>query len=257
MADDTLDPLDSVDGQTILEHLNELRKRVTWGMAGVLLGTFVSALFAERIINELIGPFCNYVSDGQCTTLGPTESIEIYFRISLITGAAITMPWLMVQVWLFIAPGLHKHERRYVYIFVPAATLLFVAGASFAYFVLLPTAVQFLSTILEETVDTQWQIREVVGFVGSFVFWLGVAFQLPLIMYFVSRGGFVTAQTLREQWRYAVVGVAILAAFITPSIDPVTMLLTMIPLLFLYGVSIMLARLGQRQFEGRAGADDT
>jgi sec-independent protein translocase protein TatC len=159
------------------------------------------------------------------------------------------MPWILYQLWRFISPGLHENEKKYVYIFIPAATFLFLLGVAFAWFVLLPNAINFLSTFMPEIFSAEWTSQEYIGFATSFLFWLGIAFELPLVVYFMARFGIVSSKMLREQWRAAIVIIAILAAAITPSIDPVTMLLTMLPLVLLYLLSIVLAIVGQRTFE--------
>lgn len=245
------DPLDLANGQTILQHLNELRIRLTWAIAGLAIGVIISFVFTEQLLKILIEPYGE-----QLQTLSPTEGIETYFRIALIAGASLAMPWILYQLWLFIAPGLHAHEKRYVYVFIPSATLLFLVGVAFSWFILLPSAILFLSTFLPTIFSPDWTSQEYIGFATSFLFWIGLSFEIPLIVFFLARFGLVTSQTLREQWRIAIVAIAILAAVITPSIDPVTMLLTMAPLLILYGLSIVLAAVGQRQFQRTVTLDE-
>jgi sec-independent protein translocase protein TatC len=126
---------------------------------------------------------------------------------------------------------------------------LFGIGISFAWFVLVPAAVFFLANFLPDIFRADWQGQEYVSFLIAMLFWVGLSFEMPVIVYFVARLGLVSAKAFREQWRLAIVGIAVIAAAITPSIDPVTMLLTMSPLTVLYGLSIFLARIGQKQFE--------
>lgn len=243
--------VDLGDGQTILQHLDELRIRLTWAIAGLAIAVIISFLFTEQLLNILIEPYGE-----QLQTLSPTEGIETYFRVALIAGATIAMPWILYQLWLFIAPGLHAHEKRYVYVFIPSATLLFLLGVAFSWFILLPSAILFLSTFLPSVFSPEWTSQEYIGFSTSFLFWIGLSFEIPLIVFFFARFGLVTSQALREQWRIAIVAIAILAAVITPSIDPVTMLLTMAPLLLLYALSIVLAAVGQRQFQRTVTLDE-
>ncbi len=164
-------------------------------------------------------------------------------------GAILAMPIILVQVWLFISPGTTKQEKRYIYIFVPSALVLFLLGISFAWFVLAPAAIFFLANFMTDIFKTDWTSQEYISFVTRLVFWMGVSFQLPIVAYFAARIGVVSSKNLRDQWRAAIVGVAVLAAIITPSIDPVTMILTMAPLLILYLLSIGLAHIGYGQFE--------
>ncbi len=236
--------------QSILTHLSELRKRMTWAAGSLLLMTILSFIFAEPLLNFLLAPYANSAPGGaELQTLRPTEGIETFFKVSLLSGGILSMPLILYQFWLFIKPGLSKHERRYIYIFLPSALLLFGLGISFAWFILVPASVQFLANFLPDVFKTDWTGQEYIGFLVTMLFWIGVSFEMPVIIYFVARLGLVTAKTLREQWRIAVVAIAVIAAAITPSIDPITMLLTMLPLNILYGMSIILAHVGQRQFE--------
>lgn len=235
---------------TLLGHLNELRIRLTYAAVAVLVTTAFSFVFAEPMLHFLLGPYAESINGVvELQTLEPTEGIETFFKVSLLSGAVLSMPLILYQFWRFIEPGLTSNERRYVFVFLPSALLLFVLGILFAWFVLIPAAVFFLANFLGTIFKTDWTPSGYIGFVLRMLFWIGLAFEMPVIVYFVARVGVVTAQTLREQWRFAVVGIAVLAAVITPSIDPVTMLLTMAPLLVLYVLSIGLAIVGQRQFE--------
>lgn len=230
-------------GQSILEHLGELRVRLTWAVAGLAIAVVFSFIFAEQLLNILIEPYGE-----QLQTLSPTEGIETFFRVSLVAGVVLAMPWMLYQVWRFVEPALHQNEKRYVFIFVPSATFLFLVGVAFCWFILLPSAILFLSSFLPTIFSPEWTSQEYIGFATTFLIWIGISFEVPLIVYFVARFGLVTPQTLREHWRIAVVAIAILAAVVTPSIDPITMMLTMVPLLVLYLLSIFLASIGARQF---------
>ncbi len=235
---------DPPQGQTILEHLNELRVRLTWAVAGLAVGTVISFIFAQQLLEFLITPYGERL---QITS--PTENIEIFFKVSLVAGGVLAMPWILYQIWLFVVPALERNEKRYVYIFIPSAFGLFLLGIAFSWYVLLPAAITFLSGFMPNVFFVEWTASEFVSFTTTFLFWIGVSFEMPLIVYLVSRAGLISSRTLREQWRIAIVGIAVVAAAVTPSIDPVTMLLTMVPLVVLYGLSILLARVGQRQFE--------
>lgn len=241
--------------QTILEHLNELRIRVTYAAIAVLITTVISFLFAEQLLSFLMQPYAASNPAGAALqTLRPTEGIETYFKVSLLSGIVLAMPVILFEVWRFLSPGLHAHEKRYVYIFIPSALVLFTLGLLFAWFVLAPAAIFFLANFMTDIFLTQWTSQEYISFITRLLLWISLAFELPVVVYLMARVGFVTSDTLRSQWRIALVGIAVLAAVITPSIDPVTMLLTMAPLFALYILSIGLARVGQRQFERAADA---
>jgi sec-independent protein translocase protein TatC len=250
------DPLASDDetlesgGLTLLGHLNELRIRLTYVAVALFITTLLSFAFAEPMLQYMLGPYARSIEGVvELQTLQPTEGIETFFKVALLSGAVFSMPVILYQFWQFVVPGLTRDEKRYVYIFLPSALLLFLLGFLFAWFVLIPAAVFFLANFLGEIFRTEWTPSGYIGFVLRMLFWIGVAFEMPVVVYFVARVGVVTAKTLREQWRFAVVGIAVMAAVITPSVDPVTMLLTMAPLLVLYVMSIGLAVIGQRQFE--------
>lgn len=245
-------------GATILSHLNELRIRLTWALVSLAVMTVISISFTRPLLEFLIAPYVAQAeatpgdttdTGGRLQILRPTEGIETYFKVALVSGAILAMPLILYQVWLFVAPGLEKHEKRYVYLFIPSGTLLFLIGVFFAWSVLIPAAVGFLASFMPTIFAADWTAQEYIGFTTSFLFWIGVSFEMPLIIYVLSRVGIISAHTLREQWRAAIVIIAILAAAVTPSIDPVTMMLTMVPLIILYVLSIFLATIGQRQFE--------
>ncbi len=241
---------ESIAQQTLLEHLNELRIRLTWAAGGLIVATLFSFIFAKQILLFLLEPY-----NSQLQTLRPTEGIETFFKVALVSGFIIAMPYILYQFWLFISPALTRKERRYVYVFIPSALSLFILGILFAWFVLVPAAVSFLSSFMPDVFMTEWTGQEYIGFILAMLFWLGMSFQMPVIIYVLSVVGLVNGPMLRDQWRVAIVGVAVLAAAITPSIDPVTMLLTMAPLLVLYFLSIGLAYLGYRRFERAMAVD--
>lgn len=243
------DPLEA-GSLTLLGHLNELRIRLTYVAVALLITTAFSFAFAEPVLQFLLEPYADSINgEVELQTLEPTEGIETFFKVSLLAGAIFSMPMILYQFWKFVVPGLTRDERRYVFIFLPSALILFALGILFAWFVLIPAAVFFLANFLGTIFKTDWTPSGYIGFVLRMLFWIGLAFEMPVVVYFVARVGVVTAKALREQWRFAVVGIAVLAAIITPSIDPVTMLLTMAPLVVLYILSIGLAVIGQRQFE--------
>lgn len=235
---------------TILGHLNELRKHLTRAAIGILIATLISFLFADQLLEFLLQPYAaSGPASGELQTLRPTEGIETFFKVALLSGAILAMPIILIEFWRFIEPGLTRDERRYVYIFIPAALVLFTLGILFSWFVLAPAAIFFLANFMPDIFKAEWTSQEYISFITRLLFWIGLSFEMPIIVYFVARVGLVTAAGLREQWRVAVVVIAVLAAVITPSIDPITMLLTMAPLFILFIVSIGLAAIGQRQYE--------
>jgi sec-independent protein translocase protein TatC len=140
-------------------------------------------------------------------------------------------------------PGLNENEKNYVKWGVPAATILFLVGVAFAWFLLIPTAIGFLSTWQTDIFVQQWQSQKYIPFVTSLIFWIGISFETPLLIYIMAKLGLVTPLFLMQNWRFAFIIIAIAAAMITPTVDPFNMALVMLPLIVLYGLSILLAYL--------------
>jgi sec-independent protein translocase protein TatC len=155
----------------------------------------------------------------------------------------LAMPIIVYQIGRFISPGLTKNERRYLFLLVPGATLCFVTGVAFAYFVMLPAAIPFLQGFMADIIEQQWAIGEYLSFVTSLLLWIGVAFELPLFVYFLAKLGVIDAQALAKNRKYAVIAIAVLAAVITPTVDPLNMALVMGPLVVLYEIGVLLAKI--------------
>ena len=223
---------------TLLEHLEELRNRLIKAAVIIIVCTFLAAAFTNQILTLLIQPY-----GAKLQILGPTEGIAIYFRVALMGGLVLAMPFLIYQFLMFVLPGLEENEKRYVRWGVPVATLLFLVGVAFAWFILIPTAIGFLSTFQQDVFKTEWQSQKYIPFVTSLIFWIGVSFETPLLLFILTKIGLVTPQLLLKQWRFAVIIIAIAAAMITPTVDPFNMALVMAPLFALYGLSILLSYL--------------
>ncbi|MGD8623176.1 MAG: twin-arginine translocase subunit TatC [Anaerolineae bacterium] len=224
----------------LLEHLKELRKRLTWAGLALLITTAVSFFFTPQVFELLMRPLPD---EALLQALKPTETLGNYMKVALLSGAVLSMPVIVYQVGRFIAPGLTKEERRYLYLLVPGATLCFVTGVAFAYFVMLPAAIPFLQGFMSEMIRQDWAVGEYLPFVTSLLFWIGIAFELPLFVYFLAKLGIVDADMLSRNRKYAVVIIAILAAVITPTVDPLNMALVMGPLIVLYELGVILARI--------------
>src|SRR5512147_3101487 len=222
----------------IMGHLRELRNVLIKCFIALAITTAISFMFTKEILQFLIEPY-----GGILETIDPTENVTTYFRVALMSGAVLAMPVLIYFIWSFIAPGLEQKEKRYVRYVVPGATILFLLGAAFAWGLMLPAAIGFLSTFEPTIFKTSWRAAAYIPFVTSLIFWIGVAFELPLVVFFLAKLKVVTPRKLLSWWRFAFVGAAIVAALITPTVDPFNMLLVMAPLVFLYFLSIGLAKL--------------
>jgi sec-independent protein translocase protein TatC len=236
---------------SLLEHLEELRSRLFKIGLALVFGTILGTFFASPVLEFLKQPY----GDQPFTALGPTDSIVSYFRVSLMLGAIIAIPVITYQVMRFILPGLTKKETRLVMLSLPAITLLFITGVVFTWMLLIPPAINFFAGFQPELFENFWTADRYLGFVTALLFWMGVAFETPLVVFVVSLLGMLTAGTLARNWRVAIVGASVAAALITPTIDPVNMMLVMGPLLALYLLSILMASIGARL--NRAGAGST
>jgi sec-independent protein translocase protein TatC len=228
------------------EHLDELRQRLTKAVFSLVVGTAIGVFVATQVLVLLLEPYCAIVSDCELVILDPTGNILIYFKVALMVGGILSIPLVTYQLMMFILPGLTRKEKRYVLLSIPATTALFVIGVLFAWKILMPPALGFLHGFQAEIFEPEWTADGYISFVTSLLFWMGVAFQTPLIFFIISLMGLVSARTLIRQWRVAVVGASIAAALITPTIDPVNMFLVMAPLLTLYALSIVLVYFGRK-----------
>lgn len=231
----------------ILPHLEEMRNRLLWSVAGLAVATVLSFLFAQKLLDFLAQPIGGLEA---MRAIDVTEAVGVYMRVSLLAGVTLAMPIVLFQVYQFISPGLKRNERRTILFVIPFATLLFAAGLAFTYVVMLPTAIPFLLHF--GGIQTIPRPDSYFKFVTALMFWIGVAFQMPLVIYGLAAVGLVKWRGLARNWRFAVIGIAILAAAVTPTVDPVNMGLVMLPMIALYFVSIVLAMFAQRGRERRA-----
>jgi sec-independent protein translocase protein TatC len=223
------------------EHLEELRQRLFKAVLALVLGTVVGILIATPVIQYLQYPYGK-----PFIVLGPTGGVVAYFRIALMVGGIIAIPVITYQLLSFIIPGLTSKERRFLILSIPPITVLFLVGVLFAWFILIPPALGFLEGFQPTLFKPEWTADLYFGFVTSLLFWMGVAFETPLVFFVLSILGMVTARPLLKNWRIAIVGAAIAAAVITPTVDPVNMMLVMGPLMALYMMSIFLVVIGSR-----------
>jgi len=250
-----LDEFPSEKLMTLLEHLNELKDRLVRIAIAVVVWGAASFTLAKRILEWLLRPMQRYEGFYKIIATKPTTTIGLFMKISLFSGAVFAMPWIVHQVLLYVLPGLTRREQRALFWIIPSATLFFVTGAAFAYFVMVPAAIPFLLGFWAEIVEQNWMVDEYVPFVTGLIFWVGISFETPLIMAFVARTGAISARQFLAVWKYAVVVIAILAAFITPTPDPFNMSLVMAPLVSLYFLGCLLAWIAQpksKKAEARA-----
>jgi sec-independent protein translocase protein TatC len=223
----------------LLEHLDELRQRLIMAIIAVLIGVIVGTFVTPTVLKLLVAPLGDQVP----LAISPTEAPAVFFKVAIVIGLVIAMPVIMYQLFQFARPGLEPLERRYVIIGAPAASLSFAAGVVFAATVLLPAALPFLQGFLFGIVEQRYSIERYISFVSNILVWAGLVFETPLVMYFLAKLGVVTPEGFAKARRVVIIGAAAGAAVITPTTDPVNMLLVMVPFMLLYELGILLARL--------------
>jgi len=224
---------------TYLEHLEELRQRLIKIIIALLFGVILGMLVTPTALKFLTAPLAGQTPQA----IKPTEPLAVFFKIAAIIGIVIAMPVIVYQVFQFARPGLKPQERRYVVRGAWFASFSFALGVAFAAVVLLPTAMPFLQGFLSDIVEHRYSIDEYISLVASVLLWVGLIFETPLVMYFLAKLGVVTHQGFARARRVVIVGAAAGSAIITPTTDPINMLLVMAPFILLYELGILLARL--------------
>jgi sec-independent protein translocase protein TatC len=228
---------------SVLEHLEELRFRLFVSGVFVIIGLGVSVFFGGEIIDFLKKPAeARGRGELELQFIEPFELFVTYFRVSLLGGLILGMPMIVYQGLRFVSPGLNPNERRWLYATVLGTFVLFLGGVAFAYYIALPPALDFLLDFGGgEIAKANLRVGSYVDFVTRLLFWTGVSFQTPLIVMYLSRFRIVSAGQLLRWWRFAVVAAFVVAAIVTPTIDPVTQSLVAGPIIVLYFLGIVLA----------------
>jgi sec-independent protein translocase protein TatC len=230
----------------LLEHLDALRKHIFRSLAVLVITTMISFSFAGKILDFISSPVGGIKA---LQAIEVTESVGAFMRVALLSGFALAFPYILIEVFAFVNPGLKRRERLLILVAIPLAALLFLLGLAFAYFIMLPVALPFLMSFMG--IKTIARPSSIISFVTNIMFWIGIAFQFPLLIYALAAIGVIKARSLINGWRFAIIGIAILAAIVTPTVDPVNMALVMAPMIVLYFLSIGLASIAQRGHERR------
>ncbi len=250
---------------TLQEHLLELRNRLVISLIALALTTGVAAIFYRRWFDIAVAPIrglgnCETISVDTATVtsaataavangqklclqaITPTELVFAYFQLALVVGLIISMPLIAFQLWAYVAPGLTRKERRYVIAIVPGATVSFIVGVMFAYYGLMPAALSFLFGFSSE-VEIRPTVASYISFISRLLIAIGIIFQLPLVMFFLSKVHLINPKLLGSMRRYMIVVAFIVSAIVTPTPDPFNQLLVAIPIMVLYEVGVLLARI--------------
>ena len=218
------------------EHIEELRGRLLIALIALAIATASSFLFADQLIYILAEPIG---STDALQSIEVTENVSVFMRVALLSGFAISLPVILYELLAFVLPGLKKNEKRWVFTAIFFGTILFFCGAGFAYFVMLPASVRFLVDFL--AVETKPRLSSYINFITNLIFWMGIAFQFPILIFTLAKLRVVSVKALAKGWRISLVIIAVLAAMITPTVDPVNMALLMAPLFVLYLLSVLFA----------------
>ena len=234
-------------------HLLELRRRMTYAAISVVVTTAIAFVFHQQILRLLMEPAEQFVEIplGKPIYTSLTEFISIAFKASLLVGIFASLPFVLYQIVMFVAPGLNRSERRYLYVLMPVSLLVFVLGAAFGYRILFPPMVKFLLNFGSDIAIPLISISSYINLILSLLFWMGIIFEMPVVIFFLAKIGLVTSGFLGRHRRYAIVIAFILGAVITPTFDPVNQSLVAGPIIVLYEVSIWLAKLAARGRKSR------
>ncbi len=233
------------EGMTLVEHLTELRKRLITCVVAIAVGMLIAFVANEWILDFLIGPYREIADDQNSLTGGdllltePLEGFGVRMRTSAYAGIGLAMPVLLWQLWRFVTPGLYPNERRYAVPFVVSALVLFALGAGLAYYTL-PRALEFLVDIAGSDFVTAFSSGKYFSLVTYMMLAFGIGFEFPIVLVFLQMAGIVETDTLRRGRRFAIVGICILVAVITPSGDPISMLMLSLPMVIFYELAIVI-----------------
>ena len=249
----------SDDGSmSLIEHLRELRNRVGLALLGIAVGMIVAFIFYDEILAFLKAPYCDLDidvrgelsvnKDGECTLLllDVLSNLTLRLKVALIAGLVLSAPWWLYQLWSFITPGLKRNEKRYALSFVGASSLLFAAGCALAY-VTLANGLELLLGLSGEGITPVLGATEYLGFIMQLLLTFGVAFEVPLLCVMLNFVGIVSYALLKKSRRWLLFLTFLLAAFITPTTDPFTMLALAIPMTILFELAIQVTRINDKR----------
>src|SRR5881409_2427875 len=233
------------DRMSFMEHLGELRVRIVRALTALLVGSVPGLYFSQNIVDWLARPVTklNY----SLVFTSPAEALWVQMKVGLIVGLFLAAPGILWQVWAFIAPGLHQHERKYAIPFVLIGSVMFLAGGAFSLFVVTPYAIAFLLSYARERLQPMITLENHIDFLLKFTLAFGAVFELPLVITLLARMGVVTAKQLSKNRKYAILGAFIAGAVLTPTPDAFNQTLMAGPLILLYEVGIVCARVFGRR----------
>lgn len=230
---------------SFFDHLEELRWRIIYSLIGIVVGTIIAWIFIDQLVNFiLLKPAQD--AHAELQNLKPFGQIFLYVQVAIIFGVVLSIPNIFYQFWKFIEPALHKKEKKYVLSVVIFSSICFLTGIVFAYYVLLPLAMQFFAQFGTEAIKNNFAINEYMNIIISVMLGAGLVFELPMLSFFLTKLGILTPAFMRRYRRYALVIILFFAALLTPP-DPVSQLILAVPLVLLYEISIFISKISQRK----------
>ncbi|MGH2607614.1 MAG: twin-arginine translocase subunit TatC [Tepidiformaceae bacterium] len=226
---------------TLIEHLKELRNRVIWCALSVVVGVMVCAFFWETILGWLLAPGREAEPGLRLLSFSPTDRIGVLFKIAIYGGLILASPMIIYQVLAFIVPGLTARERKILFPGVIGIIGFMLAGMAFAYWIVLPASLEFLLNFADDEFTTALGAKQYIDFAVRIIFWVGVTFEVPMVLALAAKLGLVRARQLLHFWRYAILIVFIVAAVVTPTPDFLTLLLVGLPMVALYFLGVLFA----------------
>lgn len=234
------------DGRmSFVEHLRELRRRIAYCVVFVFVVTLGAFSLREQIFDWIIGPL-QAISGKKMQVLGVVEIFIVYLKLSVMAAIFLSSPFILLEAWLFVAPGLYRHEKKWLGPFVMLGTLFFVGGGAFAFYVVMPFGFAQLVEMVPKDIEANYRVADYIGLVIRLLLAFGLVFELPLIMWILAAAGIVSPRTMARGRKYWVVIAAVLAAFLTPP-DPATQIMMLVPLVFFFELGLLGARLFYRR----------
>jgi sec-independent protein translocase protein TatC len=228
---------------TLVEHLDELRSRLIRSVLALVLTTAIAFIFTPTLFQLLIVPAPDVIKREGLIFIEPTEAFLTYFQVSLMTGIGLASPVILYQVMAFVLPALTRRETRLLFAFMPLVVIFFCLGVAFGYYITLPFALKYLIDFnIGGIVRPMIRVGDYLGFVTTILFWMGISFETPIVIFFLAKTRIVDVRRLASYRKYAILAAFVLAAFITPTPDPLNQALVAIPLWVLYEIGILLSR---------------
>ncbi len=231
---------------SFLEHLEEFRWRILYTLIGVFIGTIISWIFIDFLIdNILLIPASK--ANIQLQNLRPFGQLFLFFQVAVIGGVVLSIPNVFYQLWKFIAPALKESEKKYISLIVFFTSVCFLSGIVFAYYVMLPLTLTFAGQFGSSAIENNFAIDEYFSIIISVMLAAGVIFELPMLSFFLSKLGILTPDFMRKYSRHSIVAILFVAAILTPGTDPVAQILLAVPLVLLYEISIFVSKFSQKK----------